>query len=44
MRSLHRYASDGMVIVVILHVLREFSLDRLRGNRWFPWVTGVPLL
>ena len=44
MRSLHRYASDGMVIVVLLHVLREFSLDRMRGNRWFPWVTGVPLL
>lgn len=44
MRSLHRYASDAMVVVVILHVLREFSLDRMRGNRWFPWVTGVPLL
>jgi len=44
MRSLHRYASDAMVVVVILHVLREFSLDRMRGSRWFPWVTGVPLL
>ncbi len=44
MRSLHRYASDGLVIVVILHLVREFAMDRLRGNRWFPWVTGVPLL
>ncbi len=44
MRSLHRYASDALVVVVILHLLREFALDRLRGNRWFPWVTGVPLL
>jgi ferredoxin/coenzyme F420-reducing hydrogenase delta subunit len=44
MRSLHRYASDGMVVVVALHMLREFSMDRMRGNRWFPWVTGVPLL
>jgi ferredoxin/coenzyme F420-reducing hydrogenase delta subunit len=25
-------------------MLREFSMDRMRGNRWFPWVTGVPLL
>jgi ferredoxin/coenzyme F420-reducing hydrogenase delta subunit len=44
MRSLHRYASDGLVIVVIVHALREFAMDRLRGNRWFPWFTGVPLL
>jgi ferredoxin len=44
MRSLHRYASDALVVVVIVHLLREFSLDRLRGNRWFAWVAGVPLL
>jgi quinol-cytochrome oxidoreductase complex cytochrome b subunit len=44
MRSLHRYASDAMVVVVMLHLLREFAMDRMRGNRWFPWVTGVPLL
>ena len=44
MRSLHRYASDALVVVVLLHLLREFALDRMRGNRWFPWVTGVPLL
>ena len=44
MRSLHRYASDGLVIVVLLHAVREFAMDRLRGNRWFPWITGIPLL
>ncbi len=44
MRSLHRYASDAMVVVVMLHLLREFAMDRMRGNRWFPWVTGMPLL
>jgi ferredoxin/coenzyme F420-reducing hydrogenase delta subunit len=44
MRSLHRYASDALVVVVFVHLLREFALDRMRGNRWFPWVTGVPLL
>ncbi|MCP4407627.1 MAG: hydrogenase iron-sulfur subunit [Gammaproteobacteria bacterium] len=44
MRSLHRYASDAMVIVVILHLLREYVMDRYRGVRWFAWITGVPLL
>ena len=44
MRGLHRYASDALVVVVLTHSLREFSLDRLRGNRWFPWLTGIPLL
>ena len=43
-RSFHRYASDALVIVVILHMLREFSLDRLRGARFFAWVTGIPTL
>ncbi len=44
MRSLHRYASDALVVVVVLHILREFSLDRMRGQRFFTWVTGVPVL
>ncbi len=44
MRSLHRYASDALVIIVVLHLAREFSLDRLRGKRFFAWVTGVPML
>ena len=30
MRSLHRYASDALVLVVVLHIFREFALDRLR--------------
>lgn len=44
MRSLHRYASDGLIVVMLLHLTREFSLDRARGVRWFSWVTGVPVL
>ena len=44
MRSLHRYASDALVLVVMLHLLREYLLDRMRGARWFAWFTGVPLL
>jgi quinol-cytochrome oxidoreductase complex cytochrome b subunit len=44
LRSLHRYASDAMIVVMVLHLLREFSLDRYRGPRWFTWVTGVPIV
>ena len=44
MRSLHRYGSDALMLIVVLHLLREFSLDRLRGRRFFAWLTGVPTL
>lgn len=44
MRSLHRYASDGLVAVMLLHILREFALDHYRGARWFSWVVGLPVL
>ena len=44
MRSLHRYASDAVVVTIVLHMFREFALDRYRGFRWFSWVTGVPTL
>jgi ferredoxin/coenzyme F420-reducing hydrogenase delta subunit len=44
MRSLHRYGSDLFVVVVMLHLLREFAMDRYHGVRWFAWFTGVPLI
>ncbi|OGS99894.1 MAG: hypothetical protein A3F73_11325 [Gallionellales bacterium RIFCSPLOWO2_12_FULL_59_22] len=44
MRSMHRYASDALVLVMVLHLLREFILGRYRGARWFAWVTGVVLI
>ncbi|WP_269498771.1 FAD-binding oxidoreductase [Castellaniella sp. S9] len=44
MRSLHRYASDAMVLTMALHMLRYFALDRFRGFRWFSWLTGVMLI
>ena len=44
MRSLHRYASDALVLVMMLHMLREYCLDRYRGARWFSWLTSVPIL
>jgi len=44
MRSLHRYASDALVVLALLHLLREWAMDRMRGRHWFAWATGVPLL
>ena len=44
MRSLHRYASDALVAIAIVHMLREFAFDRLRGPRWFAWITGLVVL
>jgi len=43
-RSLHRYASDAFVVVVLLHLGREWVGGHARGFRWFSWLTGVPLL
>lgn len=43
MRSLHRYASDGLVIVAILHAARSFFFGKYRHWRWLPWVSGVLL-
>jgi len=44
MRSLHRYASDAMVVTMILHMLRRFFNDRFNGGRSFSWITGAPML
>jgi ferredoxin/coenzyme F420-reducing hydrogenase delta subunit len=44
MRSFHRYASDLMVVMVVVHLLREFANDRYRGVRWFSWFTGLPII
>lgn len=44
MRSLHRYASDALVVMIVIHMAREFAFDRYRGSRWYSWVTGVPIL
>ncbi|MCR4378120.1 MAG: hydrogenase iron-sulfur subunit [Rhodospirillales bacterium] len=44
MRSLHRYSSDGMVLMMALHLIREWSFDRYRGVRWYAWFTGVPVI
>ena len=43
-RGLHRYGGDGMFIMAILHLLRNFFTDRYRGFRDVPWVSGIILL
>jgi NAD(P)H-flavin reductase/ferredoxin/quinol-cytochrome oxidoreductase complex cytochrome b subunit len=44
LRSVHRYASDALVLVMGVHLLRHFAFDRLRGFRWFSWLSGVALI
>ncbi|HQX94049.1 MAG TPA: FAD-binding oxidoreductase [Thermomonas sp.] len=44
LRSVHRYASDAMVTVMLVHMLRWFAFDRLHGFRAFSWLTGVGLV
>lgn len=43
-RTLHRYAADGMMLFVMLHLLRVWFTDRYREYRIIPWITGVILL
>lgn len=44
LRSVHRYASDAMVLTMMLHMLRHFSFDRYRSFRAFSWVSGVVVM
>ncbi|MEW5889955.1 MAG: hydrogenase iron-sulfur subunit [Pseudomonadota bacterium] len=44
LRSLHRYGADALVVVMFLHLAREFFYGRWHGFRWFSWVTGVPVI
>lgn len=42
-RSLHRFASDAMVVAVILHAWRLFAQARSWGPRALAWTSGVTL-
>jgi len=44
LRSVHRYAADAFVAVVLLHLVRELAAGRFRRWRTFSWISGVPLL
>jgi len=43
-RSLHRYSSDGIILFVIIHLLKEISDRKIGGPRWLAWVTGFFVL
>ncbi|MFQ6000218.1 MAG: cytochrome b N-terminal domain-containing protein, partial [Anaerolineae bacterium] len=43
-RNLHRWTSDGMVIVVFLHMCRVFYTGAYKPPREFNWLVGVALL
>lgn len=43
-RSVHRYASDAMIILIILHMVRMFIGDRFWGQRWLAWTSGWIML
>lgn len=43
-RNMHRWASQGMVLVVFLHLLRVFYTGSYLGNRSLNWVIGVVML
>ena len=40
-RAAHRYASIGAVVMTLIHAWRTFVMDRFRGPRWVPWVSGI---
>jgi Fe-S-cluster-containing hydrogenase component 2 len=43
-RSAHRYASDGMIVLIILHFLKMMFSDRYWGPRWLAWTSGWIML
>jgi ferredoxin/coenzyme F420-reducing hydrogenase delta subunit len=44
LRGLHRYGADAFVLVLLLHLAREWALRHERGFRRYAWITGVVLL
>ncbi|WP_255568694.1 4Fe-4S binding protein [Comamonas sp. NLF-1-9] len=44
LRGLHRYSADALVLVLALHIAREWALGRYSHVRRPIWLTGVPLV
>ncbi|HEY5728449.1 MAG TPA: 4Fe-4S dicluster domain-containing protein [Anaerolineales bacterium] len=44
MRSMHRYASDGMIVLIVLHFVKMLVADKFWGQRWLAWTTGWLML
>ena len=43
-RSMHRYASDGMIVLIVFHLLKVLVSDRFWGQRWLAWTSGWIML
>jgi ferredoxin len=44
MRSIHRYATDALVIAVVVHGFRMFAQGRSWGPRTLAWTSGIVML
>lgn len=44
MRAMHRYSSDLVMLLVLIHAGRIFFARKFSGARWLPWVSGIFLL
>lgn len=44
MRSVHRYASDAMILLIMLHILKMLFGDKFWGQRWLAWTSGWIML
>ncbi len=44
MRSVHRYASDAMMLLIVLHIVKMFVSDKFWGQRWLAWTSGWIML
>ncbi|HFC11675.1 MAG TPA: 4Fe-4S dicluster domain-containing protein, partial [Anaerolineae bacterium] len=40
-RAVHRYASDALVVTVLLHAFRTLFMENFRGPRRLAWLTGI---
>jgi len=43
-RGIHRYAADGFIVAVLLHLFRNWFTDRHLFSRDNPWISGMFLL
>lgn len=44
MRSVHRYASDAMILLIALHLIKMMFSDKYWGQRWLAWTSGWIML
>jgi len=43
-RSMHRYSSDLLMLLVLTHALRVFLARKFAGARWLAWASGIAML